>query len=154
MSHICYKCGKECKDKKGLSLHQNKCGIDRSTQCSHCSIVLSTIDNLNRHYLTCKVLKDRKQQDEKEREKLVLSHEFEEIKKDYENKLNHINTEYQLSISTVKKLYDHIDRSQEKITELEQIISNQKEKILQLENKTDYLNEKMIHFAERATRIK
>jgi hypothetical protein len=52
----CSNCGKECKNKKGLSKHQFHCDISRvdENRCSFCNKEFSSSANLQRHLIICK----------------------------------------------------------------------------------------------------
>jgi hypothetical protein len=158
MEFICPKCSRSCKDKKGLSLHVNKCGQDKNTGCEYCSITLSTNDNLNRHLLTCKAYKEAKQQQQ-------IEQNIEQIRKEYEEKLQKSEERVLLIQQDSKKYVDSMiatfkedqrilaqerDILTYKNKEQEYLLRDYKEKIRELEKKNDLLNGKMIHFAEKA----
>ena len=58
---ICDKCGKECKDKRGLTVHSNKCTANRNFICEFCNLQLSTAYNLSIHITRCKTFKTQKE---------------------------------------------------------------------------------------------
>ncbi len=60
-SFVCDKCGKECKDKRGLTVHSHKCGIDKHFICEFCNQEFSTSYNLSVHVTRCKTLKTQKE---------------------------------------------------------------------------------------------
>lgn len=55
MSHSCSRCGKECKDKRGLTIHEKKCGSDPSQlySCDYCNTTYTSKQNLHRHQEKC-----------------------------------------------------------------------------------------------------
>ena len=68
--HSCSKCGKECKDKRGLSVHESKCGRTKKPICPHCNTEFLYLGSLHNHLSSCKVLKQQQidnEQKEKER---------------------------------------------------------------------------------------
>jgi hypothetical protein len=67
MSHSCSRCGRECKDNRGLAIHQSKCGEPgREPVCPHCNTVFTCYRNLTRHYLTCKVFREQEENRQKQ----------------------------------------------------------------------------------------
>ena len=63
---ICSKCGKECKDKRGLTLHRNRCNIDRQFICEFCNQEFATSYSLSMHITRCKTMKIQKENIAKE----------------------------------------------------------------------------------------
>jgi hypothetical protein len=78
----CSKCGRLCKDRRGLAIHENKCDKNREVQCGYCQMIFSCSRSLTRHYTTCRVYKDIQQN--KERDKY----------KELEEKYNKLTEEY------------------------------------------------------------
>lgn len=58
----CSKCGRVCKDRKGLSRHESSCNPHKDLSCSDpdCRKIFSTISNLYKHMRSCKVIKKKK----------------------------------------------------------------------------------------------
>ena len=95
MSLICDKCGKECKDKIGLAVHQKKCGVEKEQltySCPHCLKIYVTKQVLQKHILTCKVYIDML----KEEELKVVSRQYETSHKEYKLERDTEFNEYKL----------------------------------------------------------
>jgi hypothetical protein len=180
MSCICSKCGKECKDKRGLTLHDKKCGIERTTICIHCNGNFSTPENLQRHYLTCRVYRETKEEEEKAKEQAAIEECLRKAQQEYDQKIQQSVQTYEQKIQQSVQTYEQkIKQSEQKAQsytdsliatfkedqrilaqerdilvyknkEQEKLLQDYKEKIYQLEKKNDLLNGKMIHFAEKA----
>jgi hypothetical protein len=60
-SFVCDKCGKECKDKRGLTVHSHRCNIDRHFICKFCNQEFATAYSLSMHVTRCKTLKTQKE---------------------------------------------------------------------------------------------
>jgi hypothetical protein len=54
ISFNCEKCGRECKDKRGLTLHYNKCNGPQSLECEFCKEEFANHYNLLSHLTRCK----------------------------------------------------------------------------------------------------
>jgi hypothetical protein len=59
--YICIKCGKECKDKRGLGIHNAKCEGIKSCQCHHCKQEFANPYSLYVHLTRCKISKKNKE---------------------------------------------------------------------------------------------
>ena len=97
--HSCSKCGKECKDKRGLSVHESKCGRTKKPICPHCNTEFLYLGSLHNHLSTCKVLKQQ-QIDNEQKEKEDL------IKKEYENQITVLNEQLRSLECSYKKELD------------------------------------------------
>lgn len=62
---ICSKCGKECKDKRGLSIHEGKCTGPEQFVCMYCNVGFCSKHSLSRHSKTCKHVEDYEAKEEK-----------------------------------------------------------------------------------------
>lgn len=60
-SFVCDKCGKECKDKRGLTVHSHRCNVDRHFICEFCNQEFCTAYSLSMHVTRCKILKSQKE---------------------------------------------------------------------------------------------
>ena len=60
----CPKCGKQCRDKRGVTIHLKKCGDIKEFICDACDAEFTAHNSLLVHYGRCKVLKQRKQEEE------------------------------------------------------------------------------------------
>ena len=59
-SCVCDKCGKECKDKRGLGIHSAKCEGIKSCHCDYCNQAFANPYSLSVHLTRCKVFKKNK----------------------------------------------------------------------------------------------
>ena len=55
----CPKCNKECKDKRGLSVHLKKCDNSKSLICEFCNESFTKHSSLVVHLTRCKVIKQQ-----------------------------------------------------------------------------------------------
>ena len=78
-SFVCDKCGKECKDKRGLTVHSHKCSIVRHFICEFCNQEFSTAYNLSVHVTRCKTLRSQQELTAKE-ELITLRSDLETFK--------------------------------------------------------------------------
>jgi hypothetical protein len=60
-SFVCDKCGKECKDKRGLGIHYNKCDGSINFECKFCNQEFANAYSLSMHSTRCKTMKSRKE---------------------------------------------------------------------------------------------
>jgi hypothetical protein len=56
-NYSCSKCKKYCKDRRGLSVHESKCGKTKKPICPHCNTEFLYLGSLHNHLNSCKVLK-------------------------------------------------------------------------------------------------
>lgn len=140
----CDKCGKECKDKKGLAIHQHKCNKTVSPAefiCLYCNTKLSTKQNLQRHYDSCKLyvhIEEAKLKEQNLNNKIKnlesqiehLSSKNNELKENirisnihssnrYDSLLKEKDNLEQKLIQSEKKSSEEIKKREEKITSLE-----------------------------------
>ncbi len=78
---VCDKCGKECKDKRGLGIHYAKCDGNRNFECEFCNQEFATAYSLSMHVTRCKTMKSRKETMTKE-EMASLQSELQQTKND------------------------------------------------------------------------
>lgn len=55
----CSKCGKACKDKRGLRIHEARCSGLSSFDCEECGSSFQSFSNLKRHQSTCDKYRDK-----------------------------------------------------------------------------------------------
>jgi hypothetical protein len=146
--YSCTKCGRQCKDKKGQSLHENKCGVERSRICTYCNSTFASVDNLNRHYLSCKLYQKAKEEETKANEKAAVDQSILKIKEEYEEKIK----QYEQRISPCS-LQNELDLVNQQNKEQKKLLQEYTEKIYKLETRIEYLNEKLVFFAEKALSI-
>lgn len=144
----CDKCGKECKDKRGLAIHYNKCGIDKRFICEFCNQEFSTSFNLSSHTSRCKTMKTRKELMSKEEIDILkaensklknetLNHQKElldlktSLKKEYEQQLKIRDNDI---FSYHKEVNDLSKELKDKEQKLEEI--SEANKTLQVDNRT------------------
>jgi hypothetical protein len=155
MSCVCSKCGKECKDSRGLAIHENKCGIEKNTTCSHCEQTFATVASLNRHYASCKILKQEEEQKELYKAKIDLESRLQYNQEQFNKAIQEERYQRDQMIKMIRdeqqSLYREKEGTLQRVKELEHIIIEQKDKIKQLEKKNDTLNHNMIEFAKKAT---
>jgi Zinc finger, C2H2 type len=60
-SYVCDKCGKECKDKRGLGIHYVKCDGIKSCECNYCKQPFANPYSLSVHLTRCKIVKKNKE---------------------------------------------------------------------------------------------
>jgi len=110
MSHFCSKCHKECKDKRGLAIHENKCDGAQAIKahvCEHCQEIFKSNDNLKKHQLSrCKAMKE-KERDQLEEDRLQ---ELREMCKKYKEHIHLLQEQnrllqerHQMKIECIKK---------------------------------------------------
>ena len=177
MSSICSKCGRECKDQRGLTIHENKCGLEKNTTCIHCHVMFSSYDNLNRHLLVCKVLKQQNEEKERKRisdeyneqiKSLIIEHQssLKNQEADFNKRYNDALSSFKAQEIESSRRHDTMinmckedqrilsiekETLRHKIKELEDTVKEQKGKIKELEKKNDTFSHNMIEFAKKAT---
>lgn len=96
IKNCCSKCGKECKDKRGVSIHEAKCGKTKAPICPHCNEKFSCLASLHNHIDRCKVFKQQiieKEQKQKE----------ESIRQEYESRIKMIKNECEQTIQNINQ---------------------------------------------------
>jgi hypothetical protein len=97
----CPKCGKYCKDKRGLSVHSNKCRENRNFICEFCNLQLSTAYNLSVHITRCKTQKE-----------ITSKQEFSTIQSDLESardditKLKDMILDYEVKLRDIQDIHN------------------------------------------------
>ena len=129
-SFVCDKCGKECKDKRGLTLHSHRCNVDRHFICEFCNQEFATSYSLSMHVTRCKTLKTQKElttreelttlqsdlqysraeiskllflQEESKKELLSLEAKLKEKDLTHQNELKEAKLTHQKELSDLKK---------------------------------------------------
>ena len=141
-SFVCDKCGKECKDKRGLTVHSHKCGIDKRFICGFCNQEFATAYSLSIHVPRCKTLKIQKELTAKEEmatlqldlqaskeeisKLLSIQQEIKEDSINFQNKI--INTESQRQ----KEIKDLQEKHKKDLSELKTSLQNDLERQLRL----------------------
>jgi hypothetical protein len=130
MSHNCSKCGRECKDKRGLSIHEKKCGHALSNQefiCEHCDQTFTTHYGYKKHMTRCKVLKEHEEKEQQE-----VDYKINLLKKDaaHTNAINLIQYEMNRTVESlehqiIKLKYESEQRRLIEINELKQKYESQ-----------------------------
>lgn len=95
-SYNCSRCGKECKDKRGLSVHEASCKKNKNFHCPHCSILFACNTTLVRHIPVCSVKMQndiKKEIEDKEQERRIQ----------YENTIKQLKEENQILQSSFSK---------------------------------------------------
>lgn len=91
---VCPKCGKQCRDKRGVTIHLKKCGDIKEFICNACNAEFTAHNSLLVHYNRCKIIKQQNQEKEiaKQQEslKLELLEKQERILSDVEKKDNEL----------------------------------------------------------------
>jgi hypothetical protein len=150
---VCNRCGRECKDNRGLAIHQSKCGEPgREPVCPYCHTMFTCYRNLTRHYLTCKVYREiqEKQQMQSVQQKL------DELEEELEAKSNMIKELHLIIQDLYAKEQEYKDQLidqqayKHKIIQLEVINKQQLERITGLEQTNTALNSTMIEFMKRS----
>ena len=114
--HICSKCGKECKDKRGLGIHNAKCEGITSCDCKYCKQPFANPYSLSVHLTRCKIGKKQKEdieQKDNENNQLKLK-QIEEENKSLRDQLNELQEKFNI------KLEEEMKHRDEKIEYLEQ----------------------------------
>ena len=156
MSLFCSKCERPCKDKKGLTLHENKCNPEKEPIlhiCSYCSKELCSKHVLEKHLTTCK---ERIKKDRETQIKEIVSSKDSEVDA-YRSQRDQEIEEYKRYKE--QELKECMSRRDQHILILEEtILSLQKEnyllkkKLAETEIEHKEINKKMIFFAEKAVR--
>jgi hypothetical protein len=139
--HCCSKCGKECKDKKGLSKHEKVCiGLEQHI-CPECNLVLKNRSNLKVHISHCPVIKEREknQEEEKRKQELLTDSQLQlnNLKETYESKIrslerqNEVNVkQYQDETKEARSLVKELQSKLDQLTKEKNDISNERTLIL------------------------
>ncbi len=99
----CSKCGKECKDKKGLTLHESKCEKVNKLNCSFCNALFQTNSSVIRHEKTCNAIKEEARRKEQEEKDIKHKNELRELKDSYEQQLSTLRESYEVQIRDIKQ---------------------------------------------------
>lgn len=170
MSNLsCLTCGRTCKDKKGLTLHQNKCNPVKPSlvfQCEFCYKTCSTQQNLNSHLNSCKErnrqeierkINEVKQQYDKEKESLLHQHskQLTDLTSKFAQEKEMLSHKNDFYISQIKSDLDHkikeCDKLNEEISVKDKTIKELKQELSTTTLERREISRKMISFAEKAT---
>jgi hypothetical protein len=89
----CPKCGKYCKDKRGLGIHEVKCISTQNFTCIYCNVSFCSRHSLSRHSKTCKHIDTYESKKEYIEKNKVLENTIIELKQALEEKeINPIDT--------------------------------------------------------------
>jgi hypothetical protein len=102
----CSSCGKICKDKRGLTLHESKCDKVSKNTCIPCGGVFKNNSSLVRHEKTCKVIKETLERKENEEKEIQRERRLEELKQLYEQKLVEANYLKDKDMSELSSVYE------------------------------------------------
>jgi hypothetical protein len=156
---FCERCGKECKDKRGLTLHVKKCDGKKPNQCEFCSEEFANQYSLAVHLTRCKVVKAQNKEKEdiakeemikklvhKEEENKQLRDLLKEMEIKYHKDITDIKTSFRLNYEQQIKIRDNdvssyhieIQTLLRELKDKEQQIDDLKEvnKSLQIDNRT------------------
>ena len=129
--NICLNCGKVCKDKRGLSIHEARCSGLSSFECSECGSVFQSFSNLKRHQTTCDKYKEiemRKEYDERNKSiQAECDARIRSIQSEYDNRLNLLNSELVGKIMNLDKEIQTSVTTKVKIEKEEWIRQNNQE---------------------------
>jgi hypothetical protein len=100
----CDRCGKECKDKRGLTLHIKKCDGNKPSQCEFCKEDFSNQYILAVHLTRCKIIKAQNKEKEviAREETIKKLSSLEEENKQLKDLLKDIEFKHQKEVSDVK----------------------------------------------------
>ena len=122
-SFVCDKCGKECKDKRGLGIHYNKCDGSINFECKFCNQLFANAYSLSMHSTRCKTMRSRKEtmtkeelaslqselskslslQREAKEESTKVQERLKETEVQYQEKLKEMDLKYQKDLEDMKK---------------------------------------------------
>ena len=116
----CERCGKECKDKRGLTLHIKKCDGNKPSQCEFCKEEFSNQYILAVHLTRCKIIKAQNKEKEviareetikrlssKEEENKQLNERLKEMEHKYQKDVDDIKKSLRIDYEQQLKLRDH-----------------------------------------------
>ncbi len=146
----CSKCGKICKDKRGLAIHEARCGIIKEEKryvCEYCDLEVKNNDNLQRHLNVCKKKKDKEVEDKKQ-----------EITVSYQTQINDLHREYERRLMTEQDLYrrekewnNTINKSNiERITMLEKQVRQLEQELKEERQRSESNKREAFLLAEKA----
>lgn len=92
--HLCDKCGRLCKDKRGLSIHMRVCQGTKDFICNFCNTNFSSIYSLSIHSTRCTEVKKQKQDQDK-----VIKSEVQQL----QDKLKELELKHQQEIKDLNQ---------------------------------------------------
>jgi hypothetical protein len=151
---VCDKCGKECKDKRGLTLHVKKCEGFKIHQCEHCGDEFSNQYILAVHYTRCKIIKDQNKEKEEntkqqiikslssqENENEILKAQMIEMELKYKKELSELQDSSEIELKYKKELSELRDSLETQIKYKDLIIQSCKNDIQTLSQELKYKKE-------------
>jgi hypothetical protein len=132
---VCTECGKQYKNKRGLSLHVKRCEYTNNTTCEYCNTTFKSVYIVERHLLTCVEYRLYKQK--KEFEHIIASYENDNnnLKRENQNLLQQ-KEESKTMIKNIKEeeetKYNQLKQKCEK--EIERLIEDKRELVLNNQN--------------------
>ena len=122
-THPCDKCGRLCKDRRGLSIHMRVCQGTKDFICEYCNSVFSSVYSLSIHSTRCTEVKKQKQDQDKivKSEIHQLQDKLKEIEMKHQQEIKNLNVkirsdyDQQLKIrdDEIKNYYDELNLSKE-----------------------------------------
>ena len=122
-TYPCDKCGRQCKDKRGLSIHMRVCPGTKNFICEFCNTEFSSIYSLNIHTTRCtEIKKQKKEQDAiTNTEVQKLQDKLKDIENKHKQEIKDLNAkirsdyEQQLKIrdEDIKRYYEELNISKE-----------------------------------------
>ncbi len=115
---VCPKCGKQCRDKRGVTIHLKKCGEIKEFICNACNAEFTAHHSLLVHYNRCKIIKQQHQEKEiaKQQESLKM-----DLLKQQEHIKEHMQQEQEKTLSIIQQKDNEIQSLKDKLKEIETI---------------------------------
>ena len=100
VQNCCSKCGKECKDKRGVSIHEAKCGKTKAPICPHCNTEFSCLASLHNHLERCKIYKQQIIDREQKQKEDLIRQEYDKNINELKNQLLDLQKSFKTQLST------------------------------------------------------
>ncbi len=153
----CSKCGKLCKDKRGLSVHEARCQITHKLRCTYCSSFFDSDHLLKTHLEQCKAIQEAQerlkqsftyQSNLEHKDKIIqeLQQQIHTLELEFhsQNKQDYTNQLELLQSFRLQSIQDHQFLLEEKdkiIAILQKTILKEQENIKTLQDTINQLNE-------------